>query len=287
MGKLPSTTYEMPLLFKEDGTVKEIFDQDKECVKEFNESILKIKGQLTPVIDFISQVIFENQKVISQELVIHKEDNILALCDLSTPSAILEIKTNYNANAAFMYRNQLFYEANGRKCFLLQIDWSRLPDIFAIEIIEVHLSLGERPHKDGRRTSIETVQARIDNEDIDVIRYTGRASKVALKCNICGHKWQVTYHVATNHPKCPLCEPQKICKKKEKMSDEERKERRDANYKEKLLHRSNGNINAHDYAGAKDSVSAECLNCGYGWKIRADRLLERPYCPKCKVNKGG
>ena len=74
---------------------------------------------------FISHEIFENKRIMSQELVINKEDNILALCDLSTENAVLEIKTNYKADA-FMYRNQLFYEANGRKCFLLQIDWSKL-----------------------------------------------------------------------------------------------------------------------------------------------------------------
>ena len=284
LGTLPSRIYDIPLFFKEDGTVKEANPQDKARAKEFNKSILKLKPQLTPVIEFISHEIFGNERIMSQELVIHKKDNILALCDLSTENAVLEIKTNYKADA-FMYRNQLFYEANGRKCFLLQIDWSRLPDVFAIEILETRLSLGERPQKGGRKSSLETVQARIDNENIDVIQYAGQKARVTLKCKVCEHEWQVTYHVATNSPKCPFCEPKEGRKQKEKISDEERKNLRAANYAVKLLQKSNGCINAKNYIGAKSNVTAECLKCGHKWDSRADHLLDRPYCPRCKANK--
>jgi len=222
LGTLPSKIHEIPLFFKEDGTVREINPQDKAKVKEFNKSILKLKAQLTSVVEFISHEIFDDKRIMSQELVIHKEDNILALCDLSTENAVLEIKTSCKADA-FMYRNQLFYESNGRKCFLLQIDWSRLPDVFAIEILEVHLSLGERPQKGGRKSSIKTVQERINNENIDVIHYTGQKAKVTLKCKVCEHEWQVTYYVATNTPKCPFCVQKENRKQKEDTSNEEKK----------------------------------------------------------------
>lgn len=172
-----------------------------------------------------------------------------------------------------------------RSCFLLQIDWSRLPDIFAIEILEAHLSLGERPQKGGRKSSIDTVQARIDNKNIDVIQYAGQKAKVTLKCKVCEHEWQVSYRVATNSPKCPFCEPKEGRKQKEKISDEERKNLRAANYAVKLLQKSNGCVNAKKYTGAKENVIAECLSCGYRWDVRADHLLDRPYCPSCKANK--
>jgi predicted Zn-ribbon and HTH transcriptional regulator len=94
-----------------------------------------------------------------------------------------------------------------------------------------------------------------------------------------------TYRVATNSPKCPFCEPKEGRKQKEKISDEERKNLRAANYAVKLLQKSNGCVNAKNYTGAKDNVSAECLKCGHKWDLRADHLLDRPYCPRCKSNK--
>lgn len=284
LGTLPSRIIDIPLFFKEDGTVREIDPRDKEKVEAFNISILKLKTQMLPVIEYISHEIFEDRNIMSQELVINKDDNILALCDLSTENTILEIKTNHKADP-FQYRNQLFYEARGRKCFLLQIDWSRLPDIFAIEISEVRLSVGERPQKAGRKSSIDTVQAKIDNKNIDVIQYAGQKAKLTLKCKVCEHEWQVTYRVAINSPKCPFCEPKDSRIQKEEISDEERKILRAANYAFKLLQKSHGCVNAKNYTGAKENVNAECLKCGHRWDVRADHLLDRPYCPICKANK--
>lgn len=208
LGTLPSEIYEIPLFFKEDGTVKEVYSKDRENAKNYNELISKLKPRLIPVIEFIAHEIFKDKNIMSQELVVHKEDNILALCDLSTESAVLEIKTNYSA-APFAYRNQLFYEANGRRCFLLQIDWSKLPDIFAIEILEAHMMVEERPQKGRRIMSIERVQEKINSDNIEVIRYSGQKFNVTLKCKLCNHEWQVSYHVATKGVDCPLCKTKK------------------------------------------------------------------------------
>ncbi len=53
-------------------------------------------------------------------------------------------------------------------------------------------------------------------------------------------------------------------------------------YQQKISERSNNNITIIKYYGAKEKLTAKCNNCGYEWKIRADHLLERPYCTKCK-----
>ena len=53
-------------------------------------------------------------------------------------------------------------------------------------------------------------------------------------------------------------------------------------YLEKLNERSNGTITTYEYKGAKEKVNAKCLKCENEWNIRADHLLERCYCPKCK-----
>ena len=284
LGTLPSKVYEIPLYFKEDGTVKEVNVQDRAKAKEFNKSILKLKRQLGPIIKFIAHEIFEDEKINSQELVVNKEDNVLALCDLSTKNAILEIKTNYKADA-YMFRNQLYYEANGRKAFLLQVDWSGLPDAFAIEILEANLSLGERQKKGGRELSLEIVEERIGNENIEVAYYAGRNTKLTLKCKTCEYEWQSTYYKAIKDSECPFCKPKEKIKAKEKIGEEERKKLRAANYAVKVLQKSSGCINAKNYTGAKDKVMAECLKCGYIWDIRADHLLDRPYCTRCKANK--
>lgn len=285
LGTLPSKSYEIPLILKEDGTVTEVNLQDKVKVKRFNNMLLRIKSQLVPVTDFISKKIFFDQPIMSQELVIHKEDNILALCDLSTADAVLEIKTGYKADA-FMYRNQLYYEAAGRKCFLLQVDWSLLPEIFAIDISQISFSIDNSPRKSGRQLSMNTVLSKIDNEQIDVVKYTGQKDKVTLRCKVCGHEWQVSFYTATHKPKCPTCEPIIRCEPKVKSNPEECIHLREQKYYSNLHRKSNASIIAKDYTGSRNAVTAECLKCGHAWTARADHLLDRPYCPKCRRQAG-
>ena len=52
---------------------------------------------------------------------VDSKNNILALCDLSTEKAILEIKTNSADSLA--YKEQFFYEARGRKIYHLKMEW--------------------------------------------------------------------------------------------------------------------------------------------------------------------
>ena len=64
-----------------------------------------------------------------------------------------------------------------------------------------------------------------------------------------------------------------------------RKQRKRANYfYYNLEKKSNGKILCTNYKGAKEKVIASCLKCGYEWERRADKLLERAYCPKCHKN---
>ena len=53
-------------------------------------------------------------------------------------------------------------------------------------------------------------------------------------------------------------------------------------YQEKLTEKSHGKLLAINYHGSKEKLSVGCSECGNVWKIRADHLLDRPYCPKCK-----
>lgn len=286
IGTLPSEIHYIPLVFKEDGTVKNVHKEDAEYTKEFNIFLGILKPQLAPMIEFITNDIFKGKPIYSHELMVHKQENILALCDLSSEDAILEIKTSYKG-ALYKYKEQLYFEANSRDCYLLQIDWDAMPKKFAIEIYHVNLGLGETPGS-TRSLSYRTKQlhAKILNENVEVISYFDIKSKVMLKCKQCEHEWETTYYGASHGPKCPFCEPKINADTRcQPMSEEEKQKLRASQYVYKILQKSNGTIVAKNYTGAKDNVDAECLMCGHVWRTRADHLSDRLFCSKCKANK--
>lgn len=86
-------------------------------------------------------------------------------------------------------------------------------------------------------------------------------------------------------PKCPNCKTKIDNKKTTRISEEERKKLRAETYYEKVLQKSNSTIVAINYIGAKNDVDAICITCRHKWKIRADHLLARCWCPICKKEK--
>lgn len=285
IGKLPSNYNKIMLDFRSDGSVQEIYEKDKELTNELNDVINAFKKRLQSVVDYISKEIFDNKEVKSQELVIHKEHNILALCDLSNDNNILEIKTSYHPNI-YIFKEQLYYEANDRNCYLLQTDWRHMPEKLVFIFSKVDFHIGESPSKGSMSLEIrmKKFQEKINNDNIIVERYVNTNTNVKLRCSICGHSWKSTCHLIVKKPQCPSCNPvvKKINKRKPKRNPEEIKEERRLKYESKLKHRSNGQIKATNYIGSKKGVNAECIKCGHTWDIRADHLLSRTYCPKCK-----
>ena len=83
-------------------------------------------------------------------------------------------------------------------------------------------------------------------------------------------------------PKCPICSPKIAGKKHPEISVEEREKLRADNYLERILQKSNHTIAAFHYTGAKNDVDAICLVCNHKWKVRADHLVARCWCPACK-----
>ena len=122
IGRLPSPYDDIMVKFNTDGTITATNQKDEKFINEVNKVINILKKEIQPLIEYISSKLFNNKKIFSQELVIHKEKNILALCDLSNDNTVLEIKTNYNLNID-QFKEQLYYESNGRTCYILQIDW--------------------------------------------------------------------------------------------------------------------------------------------------------------------
>ena len=66
------------------------------------------------------------------------------------------------------------------------------------------------------------------------------------------------------------------------LSNEEKLKIRAEKYYEKVQQRSNSSVFASNYVGSKEYLTAKCGMCGYEWKIRADHLLSRCFCPNCK-----
>lgn len=122
IGKLPSMIHTISAIFNNDGTITAVNKEDEEKVKRINEVTLAIKKEILPLISYIKSQIFNNEKILSQELVLNKDDNVMAKCDLSSNNAILEIKA-FNGNDIDKFKYQLYYEANGRDIYLLQTFW--------------------------------------------------------------------------------------------------------------------------------------------------------------------
>ena len=92
LGKLPSMIHQIPILLNRDGTITALNKEDEKRVNEVNKVTNIIKEKIKPLIKYIKADVFDNELIMSQELVINKKDYVLAKCDLSTKNKILEIK---------------------------------------------------------------------------------------------------------------------------------------------------------------------------------------------------
>ena len=281
VGELESKIDVIPLIFKEDGTVISTRPQDKEKEDEFNDFINSLKKDMNPLIDYIKNDVFKGQDILSQELVVDKDANILALCDLSSQDCILEIKaTDYrNANA---YGRQMYYESNGRQTYILQVDWSRLPAELDMIISKIKFKIYE-PETNSFERKLEEAKSLVETDEIKLINYINKSSHVHLQCKKCGYEWESTYNMALKHKPCIKCHPmvKNNTRKRPVMTAEERVENRALKYYGKITERSNGKIQAIGYIGSKEKVHAKCLICGHEWMPRADHLLDRCKCVKC------
>lgn len=112
-----------------------------------------IKPELEPLIDFLKNLL--GQKILSQELVINQEEGCLALCDLSSEKAVVEIKTGLQGYDLSKCVNQLYYQAHGRDCYALHIEWGSMSaDNPACTkfIVEKVTFTSKRPRKSRRQS---------------------------------------------------------------------------------------------------------------------------------------
>ncbi len=232
IGKLPSMIHNISAIFNKDGTITAINKEDEERVKKINEVTIAIKKEISPLITFIKNKIFNNEEIISQELVLNKNDNVMAKCDLSSNNTILEIKA-FNDNDIDKFKYQLYYEANGRNIYLLQTFWlANIKKGLKFTIYKVN-SIEYKERTSDLEVRKSNYEKKINNKDISVLTYNGYGQKVLLKCSKCNNEWESSYNSILRYNQCPFCNP-KERKIKEKVviskMPEEEKLKKKANY---------------------------------------------------------
>jgi len=100
-----------------------VYEQGKltEAISFTNETI---KPAIAPLVEFLSGILGDG--VLSQELVVNADDNCLALCDLSSPTAAVEVKTGKQGLDLSKCANQLYYSSAGRDCYVVHIEWASI-----------------------------------------------------------------------------------------------------------------------------------------------------------------
>lgn len=288
IGKLPSMIHNISAIFNKDGTITAVNKDDEERVKKINEVTLAIKKEISPLIEFIKNEIFNNEEILSQELVLNENDNVMAKCDLSSDNKILEIKA-FNDNDIDKFKYQLYYEANGRDIYLLQTFWfATIKKGLKFTIYKVNpIEYKERtPYLEVRKSNYEK---KINNKDISVLTYNGYGRKVLLKCSKCNNEWESSYNSILRFNQCPFCNP-KEKKNREKiiiprMTEEEKIRKKFSSYQYKIALKSNSTIQVLEYTGSREPVKVKCLVCGLERTYsRADHFLDRCGCSNCKNN---
>ena len=289
IGRLPSTVDIVPMVFNEDGSMTATRPQDKKLEEEINAEIESLKEQLKPLVDFIREKIFNGQTINSQELVVHPKENILALCDLSNENAVLEIKASYAASPKD-YAAQLYYEANGRNCYVMYTNW-RIERIGITITFNIHkVTFEVKEHINRKQILFENAKNRIETDSIELLSYINRKSPVRVRCKECGNEWNMSYNMAIKQRPCPNCHPSfwdsGNTRNKMTQADSMTKEERRAfnkymRSKLKIERISGQKITITSYNGSKAQVNAKCMVCGKEWEVRFDHLLARPYCRNC------
>ena len=209
LGELPPAHEKVDMLLNSDGTVS--IPNRKHAYRKLEKSIndvqQELKRKLVPVIEFIADEIFHGEKILSQELMVHSDKKILALCDLSTVDAVLEIKTGYKP-CINIYSDQLYYTANGRKCYILQMDWKIASKRTDIIISSVTFSVTKRRHCSDKMSKWDAFQNKINNKDIVVKRYFNIKAKTTLECKVCHNQWETSCDKIIRKPICPFCNPE-------------------------------------------------------------------------------
>lgn len=215
IGTLPQKHEAIALKFNKDGTISAINSNYESLVKELNSKLEFIKNEIAPLLKYMKDNIFKG-KIFTQELVVNQKDNILALCDLSDENAVLEIKA-YSDFDIDKIKYQLYYEANGRNCYILFYDY----DSEKIHLARM-LNCDENEYQiffqKYKNDNIELEKNKLNNtkyfeQKLELLKYVGKKSKAfnIFRCLECDRKFRAKipskYSNFYYEIECPYCNP--------------------------------------------------------------------------------
>lgn len=131
VGSLTSNFNEIPIIEdNKSGNLIAIKEEDKAYINEINKTTQILMNNFSSLFNYIKNNIFKNEVIKGQELVVSHDRKILAICDLSSESSILEIKSygiikDNNNLIGNRLALQLFFESNNRNIYLLSIDFKK------------------------------------------------------------------------------------------------------------------------------------------------------------------
>lgn len=271
IGKLPSPYDEIYMSFNNDGTVSAVNQKDNSLAEELNTFILMLREEIVPLIEYIKKSIFKNKHILSQELVVHRDKNVLALCDLSSETAVLEIKT-YTIVDFDKIGNQLYYECNGRDCYIMHIDWSLKKKRISFVISKIEFEIDDSLPINSLESRIANFKNIISNKKVDVVNYIDSRSTVTLRCQVCGNTFSKSYKSMLKKSECPYCNPYPISISFDSLED------RINNFKNRL---SNKQVDVVSYINSSSKVTLRCLACGNTFSKLYSSILKNSTCPHC------
>lgn len=296
IGEMEHDTRPVFMRMNQDGTVTAVDESHKERESELNACLADMRAQIEPMIDFIKKSVFNDGPIMSQELIVYRDLGIMAMCDLSSKDAVLEIKTTSWHSES--YAEQLYYEANGRSAYLLTMEWGDGEVDFVVNSVRV--GPGEKPN-DKRAAAIDRLGKSLKDSALEVAEYRSSVKPIRVRCRSCGKEWDESrYRIVNGKSFCSVCHPEMAAvrsggrgrddaRRRQRLTKEEALSIRARRYAEKVSSRSGGGLRVVEssYVGSKDPVTVECLSCGRLWQPRADHLLSKCYCSKClRPNRG-
>ncbi len=208
IGRLPSVYDELLVNLNRDGTISAVREKDEEKVKNINKAILDLKSRIVPLINYIKKDIFSDTEILSQELVVSDDKKVLAVCDLSNSNNVLEIKT-YSFKLEKM-KYQLYYESNGRNCYVLTMNWSSSSKSVKFIISQITFKAKKSLKNNKENIKAKKKPIRIDYNEktncrtIEII-YDYKNGLVKVQCAKCSKKWDTTYSYSKQMKECPFC----------------------------------------------------------------------------------
>lgn len=310
IGSLETKINEIPIITENDGTIKTTAPEYESYVKEINNVTKVVMENLQPTIDFIKKNIFIESEITSQELVISDDKKILALCDLSSPNSILEIKTmeiiqndQYGEHISPLISRQLYYQCKGRNVYAASIVFDEHIDVInghaayytdgiTISIYKVDLQIVEvKPiiYKPSFST------ARVLNELIkdNTLTYRQIAVKTGFSERMIQdrvrelkeHGYIVREGLSNQNGVWRVLKDEEGNPVPEEQQAKYRPIDYTKQYKEKVSRATNGKIVCTNYVNSQTRADFECLVCGHKWDADPQRFFNRQKhkCPKCKA----